>query len=161
MSDQPAFEPGEPASPSALRDTRWIAAAMWGAALVALLATSGAAVGGLLWPFGVGLPGSFVSYGGDEDSQDLVASAGLIVTIGIALVLIVSWWAFARATHGLIAALSDSSDTAEDAPVPGTWLAQEGGRSALSDMATYLGVTWALVVLRPAVVMTLAVFASA
>lgn len=160
MSEQPEVAGIAPASPAALRDTRWLAGAMWGAALFAALLTSWAALGGAGATGDAGLFSLLLLGGGSGpgSDRDLAASASLIISAGIALMLIVVWWALSRATLGLIAALADSSDGPDDAPVPGMWLAQEGGRSALSDMATYLGVAWALIVLRPVVVVSIQVF---
>jgi hypothetical protein len=153
MTTEPS---SQPSSPAALRDTRWIGAAIWGAALIALLATSWAAVGG---PFG-GLNFVYLAQigPGDDPDRNFAAAVELVFTVGIAAVLLLGWWALARATHGLIVALSDSSDTADDEPVPGVWLTEDGRRSPLSDLASYAGAAWALIILRPVVVISIQVF---
>ncbi len=161
MSEQPESSSGVvPASPAALRDTRWLGGAIWGAELVALLVSSWAGQRIATSPYDFGLFAAISSSSGPlEPDRKLMATAALIITVGIAVVLVAAWWAFAKATHGLIAALSDSSDTEADEPVPGIWLVP-GGRSPLSDTASYLGVAWALIILRPAVIAAIQAFTS-
>jgi hypothetical protein len=160
MSEQ--SEPTEdflPASAAALRDTRWLAGAIWGGALLTLLVTSWAAQRLASGPYDLTFLSAIYSSSGQFDpDRKLTTAAMLIITAGIAVVLVAAWWAFAKATHGLIAALSDSSDTAEDAPVPGIWIVHGGGRSPLSDVASYIGVAWALIILRPVVLGTIQAF---
>lgn len=160
MSEQP--ESGGsllPASAAALRDTRWLGGAIWGAELIALLISSWAAQRVLTSPYDVGFFAVYNPGNGEYDpDRKLIAAAVLIITAGIAVVLVAAWWAFAKATHALIAALSDSSDTEEDAPVPGIWIAAGTGRSPLSDAASYLGVAWALIIVRPAVILAIQAF---
>ena len=160
MSDQPEPTTIGPSSPAALRDTRWLSGGIWAAVLVALLVSSRAGLGAGIGVFDFGTL-SLVAYSGVERSdpnRELAASAALILTVGIALSLVVAWWAFARATQALVAALSDSTDGDEDVPVPGIWLIEGKGRSPLSELATYLGIAWALIVLRPVVVTAIHVF---
>src|SRR5687768_2957040 len=118
MTDQPDPEPEiVNSTPAALRDTRWIAGGIWGAALLALLvsswaAVSGGAIGGagLFFPYlGLGLD----SNNGDADPE-LVASFALIITIALAGVLAFAWWRFATATRQLLAA----SPTFRTTPMP-------------------------------------------
>ncbi|MGE0599075.1 MAG: hypothetical protein AB7J35_08495 [Dehalococcoidia bacterium] len=160
MSDNPNSNDGLlPASAAALRDTRWLGGAIWGAALLALLVTSWAAQRVLTSPYDVGFFAAFnLDNGQNGPNQELVASAALIITAGVAVTLVAAWWAFARGTHGLIAALADSNDSEEDAPVTGIWIVPGTGRSPLSDAASYLGVAWALIILRPAVILTIQAF---
>ena len=160
MSEHP--ESGEgmlPASAAALRDTRWLAGAIWAAELLALLVTSWAAQRVATSPYDLNFL-SVLSSGSGQYNPDhkLIAATALVVTAGIAVMLVAAWWAFAKATHALIAALSDSSDTEEDAPVPGIWIAPGAGRSPLSDAASYVGIAWALIILRPAVIAVIQAF---
>ena len=161
MSDEPEPTTVGPSSPAALRDTRWLSGGIWAAVLVALLVSSRAGLGAGIGVFDFSTL-SLIAYDGLERSdpnRELAASAALIFTLGIALALVVAWWAFARATQALVAALSDSTGE-EDAPVPGIWLIEGKGRSPLSELATYLGIAWALIVLRPVVVTAIQVFTS-
>lgn len=159
MSDQPDIELSR--SAASLRDTRWLAGAIWGASLLALLVTSWA---------GLGSGGSAVdltlfsifAFGGPEPdpNRDLAAAASLVISAAIALAIVTAWWIFARATQGLLSALADASDGATDEATPGIWLSQDDRRSPLSDLLTYLGVTWALIILRPVVIGSIQVFTS-
>ncbi|MGE3073703.1 MAG: hypothetical protein AB7N24_06390 [Dehalococcoidia bacterium] len=160
MSDSPNSNDGLlPASAAALRDTRWLGGGIWGAALIALLVTSWASQRVLSSPYDVGFFAVFNQNNGQYDpNQKLVAATALIITAGIAVTLVAAWWAFARATHALIAALADSNDSEEDAPVTGIWIIPGTGRSPLSDAASYLGVAWALIIVRPAVILTIQAF---
>jgi hypothetical protein len=160
VSDQPNIEP-QPPSAAALRDTRWLAGGMWGALLLALLVTSWAALrtGGSA----IDLSLFSVFFFGDQASdpnRDLAAAASLVITAAIALALVAAWWIFARATQGLLAALADASDGNDDEATPGIWLVEDGRRSPLSDLGTYFGVTWALIIMRPAVIVSIQVFTS-
>ena len=162
MSDQRGPATPLESSPAALRDTRWLAGAIWAVSLLALLVTSAMGMGQAVGTFDFTAL-SLLAYsdlGHGEPNRELAVSAALIITAGIALVLVVAWWAFARATQGLIAALSDSSDSRDDSPVRGIWLIEGSGRSPLSDLLTFLGFAWALIVLRPMVITAIQVFTS-
>lgn len=151
-------------TPAALRDTRWLAGLVWGAALLGLIVTSGAAVtagafgaAGLYVPY-IGLESG--SSGSGSDLQ-LVASFALVITVAIAGVVAYAWWRFGMATRQLLAGLSEASDDPESDPAPAYWLASvDGGRSEMVELIPALGMAWALIIIRPVAVIALQIYST-
>lgn len=163
MSDEADLEATAPASPAALRDTRWLSGAIWLGVLFALLLTSWAGLGADLT--GVGLGGSIITYltvalGGENDgTPEMLISFALLITAAIAGVLVYAWSRFAAATRQLIAGLAESTDDPDAASVASYWLpSAETGRSDLFDLVAALGVVWAIIVVRPVVLAAMRIY---
>ena len=164
MSDQPGSTPELiPASPAALRDTRWLAGAIWGGLLLALIVTSWAAVtgGGIAATFSY-FP--FISLGNQnpEDMEpELVATVAVVLTAVVAALVVLAWIRFANATLSLVSSLSDSGDDAEDQPATMYWLPTvPGQRSELVDLVGLIGIAWGTMILRPIVVVAIQIYSS-
>lgn len=154
MSDQPNSEQMEPASPAALRDTRWLAGAIWGALLLALVVTSGYGITsfaqGSISSRYIGLPLS----GDDAPSAKVAALAGIVLSAIAALLILAAWRAFAKATNALVGALADASDATDDQPAPGDWIVADPRGVVLTmagEVVQFVGAAWAVMVVTPAI----------
>lgn len=142
------------ASPAALRDVRWLTAAIWGALLIALVVTSGYGITsfaqGSLSSRYIGLPG-----GNDLDTNaKATAVAGSVLSAIAALLLFAAWAVFAQATNRLLTALGNSTDSDEDAPVALDWIADSPGSAVMTlagGVVRFLGAAWAVMVITPAI----------
>jgi hypothetical protein len=172
MSDQPATNGTNsgPGALAALRDARWLAGAIWVGLLLALLFTSSHAVsaftqGGLATAyFGQSMSGE------DHDRNNAIAMVGLTLSGGAALALLGGWWGFVRATKALVIGYSYSADEGED-PMPAEWVLEaspaeddaeaqpDPTRTMVSDVLQYVGIAWAVIIMTPAVLSAVRVFA--
>lgn len=142
------------ASVAALRDVRWLTAAIWGALLIGLVVTSGYGVTafaqGSLSSRYIGLPLS----GDSEPSARVAAVVGILLS-GVAAILIFSAWAaFAQATNRMVGSLGNSTDGPDDAPIALDWLVEQpesGVMSLAGGVVRFLGAAWAVMVVTPAV----------
>lgn len=143
-----------PVSQAALRDVRWLTAAIWGALLLALVVTSGYGITsfaqGSLSSRYIGLPG-----GEDLDTNaKATAAAGSVLSVVAALLIFAAWAAFAQATNRLVNALGNSTDGEEDAPVALDWVVGQpagAAKSLAGGVVSFLGAAWAVMVITPAI----------
>lgn len=154
MSDSPEFENYAPASPAALRDARWLTAAIWGALLLALVVTSGYGITsfaqGSISSRYIGLPLT----GGTDPNQKVAAVAGIIMSAAAALLIFAAWRSFAKATNTLVNAIANSSDADDDAPAAADWVATDRNNmlfTVAGEVVQFLGAAWAVMVVTPAV----------
>lgn len=143
-----------PASPAALRDARWLTAAIWGALLIALVVSSAYGIKtfteGSIASRYIGIP-----VNGPETNQRLAAIAGSAASAVAALLLFAAWRAFAAATNTLVTALATSSDGDDDTPAASEWVAREASGTLVSmagEVVRFLGSAWAVMVVTPAVI---------
>jgi hypothetical protein len=154
MSDSPELENYAPASPAALRDARWLTAAIWGALLLALVVTSGYGITsfaqGSISSRYIGLPLT----GGSDPNQKVAAVAGIIMSAAAALLIFAAWWSLARATNTLVNAIANSSDAEDDVPAAADWVATRRDNmlfTVAGEVVQFLGAAWAVMVVTPAV----------
>jgi hypothetical protein len=137
-------------------DGRWIAFAIWGAVLLALLVTSYAGIVGPTSNIDLTLLTleryqdlSSPEKGGLD--TDLIAWVSLAITAAIALGILLLWALFGRATSALLSGLAD--EDGEDQPAR-AWVGG-GNRSMLGDLLMWGGLVWALLIARPVLVRAL------
>ena len=152
MSDEPTTD-SVTVGAAALRDGRWLAGGIWTALLLALITTSGYGIKafseGSISARYFGLPS-----GDNLDTNARVTSIlGIVLSAATALLILAGWRAFARVTNILIAALAESSDEPEEAPVPADWLLTDARGVVFSnagEVVQFVGFAWAVMVVTPA-----------
>lgn len=149
-----------PASPTALRDARWLAAALWGGLLLALLFTSAKGIESFTQGSITARYFNIELQGRSAPDENSLAVTGLVLSGLTALALLAGWYQFVRATQALLVAYGYSGREGEE-PSPAEWLTTDdgdGNRTMLSDVLQYVGVAWAVMIVTPAILGAARVF---
>jgi hypothetical protein len=149
-----------PAAALHLRDSRWLAGAIWAGLLAALLVTSVAAVESFTQGsiasryFTLGNP----SFPASDNRDHALAIAGVVMSALAALALLAAWYSFVRTTRSLVLAYADAGASDDEEPAAAEWLmegaARDGStvyRAMPSELLLYVGMAWAAIIMTPAV----------
>jgi hypothetical protein len=146
-----------PAAALHLRDSRWLAGAIWAGLLAALLVTSVAAVESFTQG---SIASRYFSLGVQQgnDNEHGLAVAGVVMSALAALALLAAWYSFVRTTRSLVLAYADAGASDDEEPAAAEWLmegaARDGStvyRAMPSELLLYVGMAWAAIIMTPAV----------